>query len=190
MNADTEELPHTTATAIDANTQKEIEQDNEVYHDQSSTDPYVYGYIVTPDTQNVPQQKDNQVTQALRDAFQQVNTNTTIDFPYVSEIPVDEYDATIKIFCKAFPWLYPGGQGDINDISDVEEDLDSWMERLLYYYDGRFAKDKMWCFFALNYAARRRNATSGSYFVNDFYKHGPKHWPIYKLNCTGGNWIG
>jgi hypothetical protein len=31
----------------------------------------------------------------------------------------------------------------------------------LHLVDGRFSKDKTWCFFALNYAERRRNMTQG-----------------------------
>jgi phosphoribosyl 1,2-cyclic phosphodiesterase len=33
--------------------------------------------------------------------------------------------------------------------------------------DGRFAKDKTWCFYALNYAERRRNMTQGQWLVNN-----------------------
>jgi hypothetical protein len=33
--------------------------------------------------------------------------------------------------------------------------------------DGRFAKDKTWCFYALNYAERRKNMTQGQWFVNN-----------------------
>ena len=101
-------IPNKTATAIDKKTQMEIEKDNEVYLDQTDTDPYVYRYIKTPDTQNVAQAKDNDITETLRKTFQSVNTNTSIDFPYVSETPIDEYDITMKLFCKAFPWLFPG----------------------------------------------------------------------------------
>jgi hypothetical protein len=33
--------------------------------------------------------------------------------------------------------------------------------------DGRFAKDKTWCLYALNYAERRSNMTQGQWFVNN-----------------------
>jgi hypothetical protein len=32
---------------------------------------------------------------------------------------------------------------------------------------GRFANDKIWCFYALNYANLRRNMTQGRWFVNN-----------------------
>ena len=99
METDTGDLPNKTATAIDNKTQVQIKKDNEVYLDQTDTDPYVYGYIKTPDTQNVAQAKDNDITETLRETFQSVNTNTSIDFPYVSETPIDEYSITMKLFC-------------------------------------------------------------------------------------------
>jgi hypothetical protein len=37
----------------------------------------------------------------------------------------------------------------------------------LHLADGRFAKNKTWCFFALNYAERRRNTTQGRWFVKN-----------------------
>ena len=76
-------------------------------------------------------------------------------------------------------------------MSNVDEDIDVWLKRLVYYFDGRFAKDKMWGFFALNYAARRKNATSGSYFVNDFFKRGAKTLPELQDELKRGklDWV-
>ena len=122
-------------------------REKEAYEDQTPTDASIYGYLQTPATHNTPQVKDTPVTNVLRESVLRVNKNTSIDFPYVSEVPMDEYDSTIKLFCKAFPWLYPGGVGDYNDYTNTPEDIDTWMERQLYYFDGRFARDKMWCFF-------------------------------------------
>ncbi len=52
----------------------------------------------------------------------------------------------IANFCLAFPWLFPGGIGDIKESRLYELELSNWAENLLYYQDGRFAKDKLWCF--------------------------------------------
>lgn len=177
MQNDTENLPNKTSLSIDSDDNspkammKQSLEDNDI---PASTDAYVYGYLTPPPNENLPQAKDKEITDALRNSFQKSNTNTSIDFPYVSELPVNEYDSTIKLFTKAFPWLYPGGVGDYNDYTDTTEDIDTWLERLVHYFDGRFAQDKMWCFFALNYANRRKNSTAGSYFVKNFYKNGPK----------------
>jgi hypothetical protein len=43
----------------------------------------------------------------------------------------------------------------------------NWATQQLHLADGRFAKDKTWCFFALNYAERRRNMTQGRWFVKN-----------------------
>jgi hypothetical protein len=85
----------------------------------------------------------------------------SLPWPYVSPDPVNEYDTTEKIFCKAFPWLFPGGLGDFNDYRERKISATDWVAMMLQYKDGRFATDKMWCFFALNYSTRRRNQTSG-----------------------------
>jgi hypothetical protein len=91
----------------------------------------------------------------------------------VSPDPVNEYDTTEKIFCKAFPWLFPGGVGDFNGFRERKISATDWVARMLQYEDGRFASDKMWCFFALNYSTRRRNQTSGQFFVDGFDKDAP-----------------
>ena len=43
-----------------------------------------------------------------------------------------------------------------------------WAEHQLFLKDGRFAKDKTWCFYALNYIERCRNMDQGRWFVNNF----------------------
>ena len=149
MEGEEDMLPNKTVTQIESskNTHNLIaEIQKEAYENQTPTDPSVYGYINSPPTQDTPQKKDEATTTALRQSVSKINKNTSIDFPFVSETPIDEYDTTSKLFCKAFPWLYPGGVGDFHDYSEQAEEIDPWMERLLYYFDGRFARDKMWCF--------------------------------------------
>jgi hypothetical protein len=62
---------------------------------------------------------------------------------------------------------------------------------MLLYKDGRFAKDPMWSFFALNYSSRRKNQQSGGYFVNGFFKDGPQTLEDLQQNISSGdtNWI-
>jgi len=95
-------------------------------------------------------------------------------WPFVSEEPINEYDEDERLFCKAFPWLFPGGVGDINDYRENKMHPGDWAENLLLYKDGRFARDKMWSFFTLNYVTRRRNQNSGRYFIDGFYKDSPQ----------------
>jgi hypothetical protein len=88
----------------------------------------------------------------------------SLPWPYVSPPdPVNEYDTTEKICSKAFPWLFPGGVADFNDYRERKISATDWVARMLQYKYGRFASDKMWCFFAQNYSTRRRNQTSGNF---------------------------
>jgi hypothetical protein len=89
-----------------------------------------------------------------------------VGYPTRSEKPVSEWDNE-KIFCCAFPWLFPGGYGDIKGIRDQSINLSEWAENLLYYEDGRFARDKLWCFFTLNYLYRRRNQGQSHFFYQN-----------------------
>ena len=92
-----------------------------------------------------------------------------VNFPQVAETPVSEFSQT-KIFVRAFPWLFPGGLGDIRDDGGHVGD---WGRRLLMYEDGRFARDKFFGFFALNYIIRQRNSSSGKFFVDTFQSNSP-----------------
>ena len=115
----------------------------------TSTGNQTYGYITTPNSRNNPQEKDKAITEVLQQAHDQYSSGTTIDFPYVSENPINEYDMTQKLFCLAFPWLFPGGVGDVNDCCEVKETVEEWMKRLLCFEDGRFCRDKIWFFLPL-----------------------------------------
>jgi hypothetical protein len=66
-----------------------------------------------------------------------------------------------------------------------------WAQRMVLYKDGRFAKDKMWGFFALNYVERRKNQSSGGFFVNSWFKEGEKTLEELKKEIEEGNlnWI-
>ena len=72
-----------------------------------------------------------------------------MDFPHVEEKPVSEYNG-IKIFTNVFPWLFPGGEGDV--WNEVNGNLISknqgwaWASKLLNWKDGRFMKDKTYIF--------------------------------------------
>ena len=115
----------------------------------------------------------------------------SISFTYVKAQPVSEYNDNIRIFCLAFPWLFPGGKGDYCNRRDNKITIDIWMNHMLLYKDGRFAKDPMWSFFALNYSSRRKNQQSGGYFVNGFFKDGPQTLEDLQQNISSGdtNWI-
>ena len=95
----------------------------------------------------------------------------TLPWPKVSSEPENEWNG-IKIFVNMFPWLFPGGVGDINETGRHEKSLSfkKWADYLLHYEDGRFAKDRIWCFYTENMRQRRENMASGSFFINSFVK--------------------
>jgi Helitron helicase-like domain at N-terminus len=88
-------------------------------------------------------------------------------WPHASEVAVSEYSFD-SLFPRAFPWLYPGGTGDFLDYRESEVTVAQYARTLLYYYDGRFARDKFWCFYTLNYCERRKNNSQGSFYVNTY----------------------
>ena len=114
---------------------------------------------------------DKETLQALKNASMPT-TNSRVNWPQTSRIAVDEYHN--NVFVNAFPWLYPGGIGDINDQHPeyrIEES--QWARTQLRYFDGRFQKDPMWCFYALNFVQRHRNKKSGGFFLKDFVSNKP-----------------
>ena len=110
-------------------------------------------------------------------------SSVSIDFPKIAAVPVNEFGDK-KIFALAFPWLFPGGFGDIKDF---DGNMTTWGKNLLFYEDGRFAKDKMFSFFAVNYIIRHRNSSSGNWFISDFKKDCPSTLQEIKENIIKGD---
>ena len=48
-----------------------------------------------------------------------------------------EYDMTKSVFANSYPWLFPGGVGDVYDMKRGGWDVKEWGRHLLRYYDGR-----------------------------------------------------
>jgi hypothetical protein len=82
----------------------------------------------------------------------------------------------------AFPWLFPGGIGDIKESREYDIDIADWAQNLFFYKDGRFDKDNLWCFFVLNYIQRHRNKSQSRWFVSDFVGDFPQTWMYFKQN--------
>jgi hypothetical protein len=91
---------------------------------------------------------------------------TTINWPAFCESPIYEYGEK-RVFCLLFPWFYPGGNGDFNKIREVDIGFKDWVRQQLFMDGSRFAKEKTWCLYALNYAKRRRNMKQGQWYVNN-----------------------
>jgi hypothetical protein len=138
---------------------------------------------------HLPKEKDKEVLNSLNTELDHHNkkNNTTIQFPYVSPTPMNEYEEDNSLFTRAFPWLFPGGYGDYGQFRDKTMNVGDWTRRMLYYQDGRFAKDRIWCFFTLDFATRIKNQTSGGFFVDGFFKEGPKSLEELQAELADGN---
>ena len=82
-------------------------------------------------------------------------TEMRLMWPEIGETAVSEYDTESKIFACGFPWLFPSGAGDYLDFREVNLTAANWAKYLMMYEDGGFVRDKMFCFFILNYETRR-----------------------------------
>ena len=114
--------------------------------------------------------------------------HVTIQWPNCGAVPVSEFTQK-RLFARAYPWLFPGGVGDIQDFpkSGSGSNIKEWGKNLIMYRDGRFTKDKFFCFFALNYITRQRNASSGNWFISGFNKGGPQSLEELKKTIEGGD---
>ena len=146
----------------------------------------MYGYLETGGTAGSIAETDASVNDQLQDAVARSTKKKeiTVDWPAVAGVPVSEYGDT-RIFALAFPWLFPGGEGDVKEAEEGQEA--AWGKRMLYYEDGRFASDKVFSFFAMNYIVRHRNSSSGRWFVDSFQNNCPETLEELAKEIEGGN---
>jgi hypothetical protein len=135
------------------------------------------GVIVSPDDVII----NNEVVRAIDRCNEKRSIN--VQWPAAGPVAISEF-SSVRIFARAFPWLFPGGLGDVKDCS---EGLNKWGEYLLYYEDGRFTKDKFFSFYALNYITRHRNASSANWFIKDFNRNGPRNLEDLKASIEVGD---
>jgi hypothetical protein len=195
-----QQLPATsTQTVVDENLLRHSEEDEgparqqilEVTDTDIETEP-CYGTIREFNTHH-PKEKDRAVVEIIRDA-ESLGQNVAggnpkthaMNFPFVSPEPVCEYRERF-LFEKAFPCLFPGGTGGFGSIRDPAPKLADWMAKTMLYKDGRFGKDKMWAFCALNFFARHANQNSGGFFVDTFFKQGPQTLEALQEQVADGN---
>lgn len=129
---------------------------------------------------------DKLINKSLQDSVNKSPNRRGIayDWPERGEVPVSEY-GNARIFTNAFPWLFPGGIGDVRDFPD--KDIKDWGKLLLYYEDGRFATDRLFSFFALNYITRHRNNKQGQWFVKEFQHNCPDNLDDLKALIEAGD---
>ena len=167
------ELPLKTQIIEIDREETEVKKDNGPSYDQvekvlqqEDYSEEVYGSFTNGTNNKEHSVETKTINCLLQNAYNNSDQNG-IEWPYVCEDAVSEYGAH-DLFPKAFPWLFPGGTGDFLEHRNTDIDASEWARMLLFYEDGRFAKDKMWCFYTLNYIQRRRNQSRGGFFVNNF----------------------
>ena len=124
-----------------------------------------YGVLVE-DAPLVPSKKDQQIAKILEKANKE--GTCVLNWPGSDTQAETEFDMSKKIFAGAFPWLFPGGVGDYHEFRELDIKASEWAEKLIMYQDGRFATDKTFGFYVLNFCTRRRNQHSGNFFVKTF----------------------
>jgi Helitron helicase-like domain at N-terminus len=135
------------------------------------------GSVISPEDREI----HNTILRSIEDSPDKRDIH--VQWPSHGPVAISEYSPT-RIFARAFPWLFPGGFGDVKDYPG---DINKWGQYLLYYEDGRFATDKFFSFFALNYITRNRNGNSGNWFVNGFNKGGPQNLQQLKESIERGD---
>jgi hypothetical protein len=88
-----------------------------------------------------------------------------VAWPTSGEKAVSEYSDK-NIFAGAFPWLFPGGFGDLREAPKMAER--DWGSRMLYHWDGRFLRT-LFAFYA-NITSQTQNSSTGKWFVRYFPK--------------------
>lgn len=150
---------------------------------QQCLDPQDTSFI---ESTGVVQDSNNYEKSTQNKEIHQCLNKATLDLPTQEPIALSEY-SNHKIFCMTFPWLFPGGIGDFNDVrnEEIKSALD-WAKHLCLYFDARFARDDLWCFYANNFAMRRRCTDQGHYYVrNTMSKH--KNTSAQNNNSDGTN---
>jgi hypothetical protein len=74
-----------------------------------------------------------------------------------------KYDITKNIFVNSYPWLFPGGIGDIYDLTCGKVSIQEWRKHLLRYYDGHFLEDPLLLLFLYNTIQRHSSNSKGNF---------------------------
>lgn len=100
-----------------------------------------------------------------------------------------EYDPTESVYVNSYPWLFPGGIGDLYDMDRGKWSVKDWARHLLHYYDGRFLKDQMFSLFVFNSMERHVNNSEGQYFFksNKFIGENPPTIEELKKQLANGD---
>lgn len=112
----------------------------------------------------------------LIDDFATLTQNSKLEspilWPETDELPVDEFIEEDS-FAKCYPWLFPGGFGDIShEVKSERSKAIEWTKLLLSWEDGRFQHDACFTFHVFNFIQRHvNNGASLSLLHSMFHEH-------------------
>jgi hypothetical protein len=72
-----------------------------------------------------PTEKDARLLEEIRNSKAGKEKGATINWPAFGESPIYEFGGE-RVICMLFPWLYPGGNGDFNEIRNVDIGVKDW----------------------------------------------------------------
>ena len=143
---------------------------------EQENNAYECSGVMMKEQTSLASKADDAILHSLKAVHKKSNNKQIpqMDWPQHGSEALTEH-TDIKLFTNAFPWLFPGGIGDLKEANRKHEvQPASWAKHLLYHDDGRFSKDPLWCFFTLNYVQRHRNQSSGGFFAKSFISDAPK----------------
>lgn len=144
-----------------------------------------FGYVDNGVLDHPTEQIANQKIELLRTVHAHGKKRMVqVAWPATGEKAVSEY-STDRIFAGAFPWLFPGGYGDLVDAPKTSER--DWGSRMLYHWDGRFLRDPVFTFYANNYITRHQNASTGKWFIDSFHNNAPETLEDLKESIREGD---
>lgn len=143
--------------------------------------------ISCPEDTTLTNEAQDAALRSLKEAAADNPNISVLEWPQQSSEAISEYSDE-RVFANAFPHLFPGGLADVNERDRHTEIKEAnWARHLLYYEDGRFARDPIWPFFAYNYTIRKRNTQMGAYFVNNHISNPPKSIDELKEKLRAGD---
>ena len=103
---------------------------------------------------------------------------------------ISKYDANSKLYSTSYPWLFPGGIGDIYDevrggldqITGQGKSLKTWVLHLLHYYDGQFQNCQLFNLYVFYTIQRQDNNKKGACFHSDKNWYGKDPPKLEELN--------
>ncbi|KAF5578398.1 ATP-dependent DNA helicase PIF1 [Fusarium pseudoanthophilum] len=88
-----------------------------------------------------------------------------LEMPHIRNTPLNEFNRSQALLSLAFPTLYPTGEGDFVEPRQRSVTYSDYIERLMKFHDGRFAKHPRFPYVAFNTLMRQQVNQRSSFYV-------------------------